>query len=94
MWFARWVQRQSRLRLFLVLWSVYCVMYAAAGIGAVVIGAAAFHPGRAHLLPAWPDIWIWVIGSVPGSACLAAFVAPGLRRGARTRLTRASRRAS
>jgi hypothetical protein len=64
---SRWLQRQSRRRLFFIFWSGYLVTYAVPLIG-VTSAFAADHPGRPFPTP---PLWVFGLDGL-GSACLAA----------------------
>jgi hypothetical protein len=64
---SRWLQRQSRRRLFFIFWSGYLLVYAVPLVG-VTSAFAVDHPGRPFPTPP-----LWVVAlAVLGSACLAA----------------------
>jgi hypothetical protein len=72
---SRWLERQRGWRLFLILWAVHILLYAAIVLG-VNIGFAAYHPGY-HFRT--PPLWVFPL-LVLTSAGMAATQIRAMRR--------------
>ena len=82
---SRWLERQRGWRLFLILWVFHILFYAAIVLG-VNIGAAAYHPGY-HFQA--PPLWVFPL-LVLTSAGMAATQIRAMRRRKRIRDASAS----
>ena len=82
---SRCLERQRGWRLFLILWAVHILLYAAILLG-VNIGAAAYHPGY-HFQA--PPLWVFPL-LVFTSAGMAATQIRAMRRRKRIRDASAS----